>query len=151
MKVHLHINDEDDLGGYNNICLGQAANRDDELDARVDDAEATEIILNNVLEFVPLTELTDFLTHVVKKLRHGGKLILAGVDAYAVAKDYVAYRLTIEDFNVLLHGTQQDAGNIKTATLTLHGMANFLQKEFGLTIERKSLETYNYVIEAHRP
>jgi len=59
-------------------------------------------------------------------------------------------RMSIEDFNILLHGNQRDTVNIKTATLTLHGMVNFLQEDFGLTIVRKTLEDYNYVIEAKR-
>jgi hypothetical protein len=151
MKIHVHINDEDALSGYIDICLGQVQDRDGELDAHVEDAEANEIILNNTLEFIPLPELTGFLTHVVKKLRHGGSLIVTGVDALSVAKDYSQYKMSIEDFNILLHGNQQDANNIKTATLTLHGMCNFLANDFGLKIIRKGLEDYNYVIEAQRP
>lgn len=147
MKVHIHINEQDSLGGYTNICVGQVDNRNAELDKHVDDAEATEIVLNNVLEFVPLTELADFLEQIVGKLRHDGTLIITGTDAYSVSKDYVAYKMNIEDFNILIHG----APRTKTATLTLHGMVNFLQKDFGLTIVRKSLEKYDYVVEAKRP
>ena len=151
MKLHLHQNPEDTLNGYTNVCLGEADNRDEELDAAVDDAEATEIVANNVLEFVPLLELIDYLQHIIQKLRHGGSLVVTGIDAYTVAKDYTACRLSIEDFNILLHGNQGDAMNIKCATLTMHGMVNFMRDELGLTITRQHLEEYNYVIEATRP
>ena len=151
MKLHLHQNPEDELNGYTNICLGATENRDEELDAAVDDAEVVELVANNVLEFIPLTDLVNFLEHLIQKLRHGGTLVITGVDAYTVAKDYTSYRLSIENFNVLLHGNQRDAANIKCATLTLHGMVNFLREEFGLTIMRQHLEDYNYVIEAKRP
>lgn len=150
-KIHFHINPDDELGGYTNICLGLVDNRNDEVNAHVDDAEANEIILNNVLEYILLTEITDFLGFIIGKLRHDGTLVITGVDAYTVAKDYVAYKLSIEDFNILLHGAQQDEHFIKTATLTLHGLVNFLQEEFGLEVVRKTLEDYTYVIEAKRP
>lgn len=150
MKLHLHQNPEDDLNGYTNICLSAVDNRDDELDAVVDNAEVTELVADNVLEFIPLPELVGYLGHMVQKLRHGGRLVITGVDAYTVAKDYSSYRLSIEEFNILLHGNQRDEHNIKCATLTMHGMVNFLRKEFGLTIVRQHLEDYNYVIEATR-
>ena len=79
-------------------------------------------------------------------MRHGSTIIITGTDAYEVAKDYVNYKISIDDFNVLLHGNP----SIKTATLTLHGLVHFLETVFGLKIIRKSLEDYNYVIEAQR-
>jgi len=151
MKLHLHQNPEDTLQGHTNICLGDADNRDEELDAVADDAEVMELIGNNVLEFIPLPELMGFLEHMVQKIRRGGKLIITGVDAYTVAKDYAAYKISIEDFNVLLHGNQRDVQNTKVATLTMHGMVAFLRHGAGLTITRQHLEDHNYVIEATRP
>jgi hypothetical protein len=121
------------------------------LDEAADDAEATEIVLNNYLEYVPLPQLTEFLAHVVAKLRHGGTLVITGTDAYAVAKDYVHYELSIEDFNILLHGNQDDEQNVKVATLTVHGLVNFLTRDFGLDVVRQSLEDYVYIIEVTRP
>ena len=151
MKIHLHQNPEDELNGYTNICLGQAADRDEALDAVADDAEVMELIANNILEFIPLTKLIYYLEHLVKKVRHGGKIVITGIDAYAVAKDYTSYRLSIEDFNLLLHGNQRETSEIKCATLTMYGVAVFLREEFGLTITRQNLDDYNYVIEATRP
>jgi len=151
MKIHLHQNPEGHLNGYTNICLSKIDNIDDELDTVVEDAEATEIIANNVLEFIPLPKLVDFLQHLIRKLRHGGTLLITGVDAYAVAKDYVAYKLSIEDFNILIHGHQGDEHNTKLATLSLHGMVYFLKDEFALTILRQALDDYNYIIEVQRP
>jgi hypothetical protein len=118
MKAHIHINHEDALSGYTNIELGSADNWDEALDTGVDDAEATEIIINNVLEFVALPGLAGFLEHIVRKLRHEGTLIITGVDAYLVAKDFLSYKLSIEEFNMFLHGKQNDAANVKKATLT---------------------------------
>jgi threonine dehydrogenase-like Zn-dependent dehydrogenase len=150
MKLHLHQNPEDTLSGYTNICLGEADSRDEALDDIVDDAEATELVCDNVLEFVPLPDLMGFLQHVIQKLRHGGTLVLTGVDAYSVSKAFVSYNLNIEEFNVLLHGNQRDETNIKVATLTLYGMVVCL-RDLGLTITRQHLEEFNYVIEATRP
>ena len=151
MKLHLHQNPTDEMNGYTNICLGTTDNRDDELDAAVDNAEVTELVANNILEFIPLPQLTNFLTHMIQKLRHKGTFIITGIDAHTVAKDYTNYKLSIEDFNILLHGNQRDDSNIKVATLTMHGMVCFLREDFGLTITRQYLDEYNYVIEAIRP
>jgi len=151
MKLHLHLKPEDELNGYTNICLSETSDWSKDLDDQVDDAEVTELIANNVLEFVPLTKLIDFLAQMIRKLRHDGTIIVAGVDAYTVAKQFANYKLSIEEFNVLLHGLQQTDNDVKLATLTLHGMVNFLKEEFGLTIIRKNLEDYNYFIEAKRP
>lgn len=157
MKIHLHQNPTEELNGYTNICLGddvdggEITNRNNELDAVVDSAEAMEIVADNVLEFIPIAELMPFLEHVIGKLRHKGTLIITGVDAYTVAKDYVSYKLSIEEFNFLLHGNQCNERDVKMTTLTLHGMVSFLSKQCGLKIIGQQLEEYNYVIEVQRP
>ena len=151
MKVYLHHNHEDVLSGYNNICLGETDDRCAEIDVVIDDAEAIEIIANNVLEYVPQSEVIEFLTKIVNKLQHGGTLIITGVDAYTAAKDFVSYKISIEYFNALLHGGQEGGEKTKHTTLTLHGMVNFLQTRFGLKIISKVLEEHNFSIEAQRP
>ncbi len=147
MKLHLHQDPEDTLNGYTNICIKEVDNINKALDDLVDDAEVTELVAHNILEFITLPDLTGFLEHMIQKIRHGGTLIITGVDAFMVAKDYVSYKISIEDFNVLIHGIS----DIKSATLNMHGMVNFLHNEFGLSIVRQNLEEYNYVIEAQRP
>jgi len=152
MKLHLHQHPDDTLDGYVNVCLGIVPDYEGELDAAADDAEVTELVANNILEFVQLHQLLDLLKLIVRKLRHKGKLIVTGVDAYSVAKDYVNYKLSIEDLNILLHGRQRDnAQDVKMATLTMHGLVNFLRNDMGLKITRQAIEEYEYVIEAERP
>jgi hypothetical protein len=136
------------MNGYENISLGQTDDPLAELEASAHDAQSTEVIANNVLEYLPLTDISKFLDCVVSKLRHGGTLILTGVDAYTVAQDYVAFKLTIEDFNLLLHG---HGDFVKKGTLALHGLVNYIKQEFGLKVISKTLEEYNYVIEVQRP
>ena len=151
MKLHLHQNPEDALNGYTNLCMGETENRDTALDDIADDAEVMELIADDVLEFVPLPSLLGFLEHIIQKLRHGGTLVITGVDAYLIAKDYADYKLSIEDFNILLHGNQRDDKNIKVATLTLHGMVAYLRDNLGLSITRQCFDEYSYLIEATRP
>lgn len=150
MKVHLHHNHDDVLNGYFNVCMSETDDPRAEIDATVDDAEATEIIANNVLEYVPQAQIVTMLNQIIGKLRHGGELVITGVDAYTVAKDYVAYKLTIEAFNILLHGDQQGA-HVKQTTLTLHGLVNFLREQFGLEIVEQGLDEYTFSIKARRP
>lgn len=150
MKVHIHQDHDNVLSGYYNICASETEALELEIDATVEDAEATEIILNNTLEFLPQAEIVVILNQLVRKLRHGGVIILTGTDAYAVAKKYANYKMSIEEYNVLTHGPQ-DGSQVKKTTLTIHGLVNFLTKQFGLQIVNQGLEEYTYSIEARRP
>ena len=151
MKLHIFHHGMDELNGFTNLCLSQTDDKDGELDAAVDDSEATEIVLSEALDYIPLSDLADFLDHVIKKLRHGGSITIIGTDAFTVAKNFAQYKLPIEEFNILMHGGASKPHHIKTATLTMHGVVNFLRTEFGLKVLRQSLEDYTYVIEAQRP
>jgi len=151
MKVHIYHHGAEEQPDAVNICLDAVPNDIDALNEFVDDAEATQIILEEALDYIPLKELADFLETTVRKLRHGGKLIVVGTDALAVAKDFSQYKIPIEDFNILLHGGEKEPRQVKTATLTMHGIVNFLRNEYGLRILRQTIDDYTYVVEAQRP
>jgi len=149
MKLHLYHRENDVLAGYTNVWMG-VENARQKLDELVDDAEVTELVANNILEYVPLEHVSDFLAHMLRKLRKNGTIIITGIDAYSVCKDYVEYKLTLEDMNLFLHGEQQSDTDIKMTTLALHGLANHIEQEFGMKILRKTIEDYTYIIEAQR-
>ena len=151
MKLHVyHHPDTEPLGGaYTSVCIATGS-----LDI-AEDAEVTELVANDILEYIPLTQLNEFLAAMITKLRHGGTMIITGVDSYSVAKDYVAHKLSIEDFNILIHGYNDSAReghtDSKCATLALQGLVSYLKTEFGLKIVRQGLEDYKYMIEVQRP
>jgi hypothetical protein len=151
MKVHIYHHGAEEQPDAVNICLDAVPDGVEALNELVDNAEAIQIILEEALDYVPLTKLADFLETTVRKLRHGGTLIVVGTDALAVAKDFSQYKIPIEEFNVMLHGGEQGPHQVKTATLTMHGVVNFLRNEYGLKILRQTIDDYTYVVEAQRP
>jgi hypothetical protein len=158
MKIQLIYVPEEQLGTHLNICPTITKNDETDilkcgevtnLDGFVNDAQAMEIVVNNVLDYISLSDVMNTLDHWIKKLRHGGHLILSGIDAYLIAKAFTEYKISIEEFNILLHGPQNHPLTTKRVNLTVHGLANYLTEK-GLYIIRKRIDVYDYVIEAAR-
>ena len=147
MKLYVHLNPEHAMTGYTNLCVGQSENVLEDLDTLVDDAEATEIILDGVLEYIALANISKTLDRVIRKLRHAGTLIITGIDAYTVADHFSRLILNVEEFNVLLHGESTP----KLTTLTQSGVLNYCKNIFGLIVVSQSFEEYTFVIKVKRP
>jgi len=113
----------------------------------IDDSEAKELFLDNYLEYVGIDNLASTIEKAVKKLRINGKIKIFGCDAYSIAKKYVAQRLSVEEYNVALHGTSDKP---KISSLSLHELNGLLEKIDGLSIITKSLELDTYIFEAKR-
>lgn len=152
MKLHLHFLPDSFLEGFDvSICLSSTSDLIAELDALVCDAEAIEIIVDDVIEYIPMSDLIEVLGKIVKKLRHDGEIIITGVDANAVAQDFASLKLSIEDFNILIHGKQSDRDTCKLSTLTQTGVVNFLTQTFGMKILEQRFEDHTFIVKAKRP
>jgi len=117
------------------------------IDKYVDDGELEELIVEGILDCVPITQAMNIIKSLVRKIRHGGVIIITGIDAYLVAKAFVEIRITIEKFNVLMHGTDQDLQ--KTLNLTCSGVAHFLS-EAGLKVVNRRIDNFQYSVKALR-
>ena len=117
-----------------------------ELDKVADDAECTEIILDNILNYFLLQNLNNIMPLICKKLRHGGKLIVNFIDASIVSKMFVNNLISLETFNNLIFGQDQinrrNAYNIKFIQDILTGL--------GLEIESISYDNTEASITAKR-
>jgi hypothetical protein len=158
MKVNLIYGQGDTLNGYLN--LHPFAMQDTEntkiadvknIDRYVCDAEATEIIATDVVDYLVLYEVPEVISHWIKKLRHGGKLIIGGVDVAHVSRDFSKGDIDLETTNKLLHGIQTQPHMVKRVNLTINGICQFLQGDHGLKIIKKRHDGYNYIVEAARP
>jgi hypothetical protein len=118
------------------------------LDEYAEDGELEEIILDNILDYVPITQVINVVNAVIKKLRHGGIVIVIGIDAYLVSKAFVDISMSIEQFNILLHGDNPDL--LKTVNLTCQGVSNFLV-ENRLEILQRRIDIFQYSVKAKRP
>jgi len=148
MKIYITFNSDNKMGDYTHINFTSFNdNWHDVLHASVEDAEATDVVVDGVLSYLALEDASAFLHAVARKLRHKGCLTVHGVHAYEVAKDFAQYKLTIEQFNQLMYGVNGE----QRSGITLAGLREFLRDELSLTIVRQSVDQYHYVVEAQRP
>lgn len=120
------------------------------LDQFVCDAEATEIIAIDVLDYVELPKITNVLDHWSSKLRKGGKLILGCTDGYIAAKAFADYKISVEEFNIIIHGSQEMPHLIKRVSLTMAGLTKYLETVHNLKVIKKRYDGYGLIIEAER-
>jgi hypothetical protein len=73
-----------------------------QLDSVVDDGEAVEMIALDVIEYYPYNDLDILFQHWWKKLKKGAKLTVDFYEIRRIAKDLVAYRLSLEEFNKVI-------------------------------------------------
>ena len=119
------------------------------LDFFVDNAEAEAIIAYDVINFLPKDSMISILEHWTKKLRHGGSIVIGGVDCYAIARDIVANKISLQDLNVILYGSEVPSWDIRRNIFTAQSLVDHL-KELGLKIVKSRLDKYEIVVEAIR-
>ena len=146
LHTHININPFSEDADGENIIRANIMN----LDEHVDDAELSELIAADVIDYIPLNEVNDVLSNWAKKIRVGGKIVLGGTDLVEVCKAMSQYRISITDANELIHGTQLKPYLIKRATFTAIGISDYLEGNFNFTTTKKSVNNYKMIVEAKR-
>lgn len=108
-----------------------------------------ELLCDDVLDYIPRTNLRAVLSNWVSKLRHSGKITLSGTDIYEVCRLFLTGSINNEEFNVITHGSHNDVWDVKLSQSTLNEVTDLLS-EFGLKIVSKSLDGFRFFIEAVR-
>jgi hypothetical protein len=157
MKLNLLYGHGDHLQEYVNVNPFALEETDNvriadvkQLDGIVEDAEATQIIASDVVDYLSLDEINPVLDHWISKMRHGATLWIGGCDSYDAAKALTQFEIDLETFNMLLHGTQDQPHLFKKTCLTLTGLCEYLEDK-GLKIIKKRRNGLNYVVGARRP
>lgn len=157
MKINLLRNTNDVLSGYLNIdpfTMGtdtdKVAGGLTDLSYHVDDAEASEIIARDILDYFDPPTGDRALENWIRKLRHGGKLVVGGTDLYEVAKAITNYSLLPEAANKLLYGSFTQPWEMKKHSTCLLATASWLEVK-GLHVIKKRLNNFSYCVEAQRP
>ena len=120
------------------------------LDFFVDDAEAEAIIAYDVINFLPRESMISTIEHWVKKLRHGGSIIVGGIDSCAIARDVVASKISLQDLNILLYGSEIPNWDVRRNIFTMQSLVDHL-KSLGLKIVKSRIDKYEIAVEAMRP
>lgn len=119
------------------------------LDQQCDDAECTEILADDILDYIHGSQLVNTLKNWVSKLRHGGRLIVGGTDLIETAKNIVTGDLSLVDANRTLYGDSSMMFRNKVAQYTIKEVKDML-KECGLTIIKKRTQGIKFIVEAER-
>ena len=100
MKVYLTVKG-DNISGYHNIDASSGGDIV-KMDG-VEDSEATEIIASDIINFTDISSINDLLSGWVKKLRHGGRIVVGGVEIDEVCKAFISKAIDVNQFNKLVH------------------------------------------------
>lgn len=153
MKVKLSVNDVP-YSGYINIdpfpkespANCQVLIGDPRVSVGVaEDNECIEILAPTILNYLHHTEVGPFLQTWIKKLRHGGKLVIGGVDGFEVAKKYARQEINTIEYNSLLYGPQKTAWGYFLGSMALHEVTQILQ-ELGLHIEKREVVQGRFIV-----
>ena len=121
-----------------------------DLDDLVMDSECTELIAEDVLDYLVLEEAKSAIGHWVTKLRHGGKIIISGTASYEVCKQFVQRTIDADTFNGLIHGEFNHPWDVKMSHMSTTDLQNELESH-GIKILKKRVNGFSMVLEGERP
>jgi predicted SAM-dependent methyltransferase len=153
MKINLMHGSGTILSGFINIDDTQNNKmRVDNLDKICEDSECDEIIAEDVIDYFSSKEVDLIIQGWVSKLRHGGKIVIGGIDLDEICKSLYNKRINLVEANILIFGNQKHPWEFRKSGLTSILLVKVL-KNYGLNIIKKriNLINYHYVIEAERP
>jgi hypothetical protein len=116
----------------------------------IDDGEALELILDNILEYIPSEQTLSFFKVLSNKLAHGGTATIVGKDLRLLTEAFVRGEIDIISFNRLIYGEKTHAWQFKLSGITL-GDVNDICKSIGLNILERRLDGYDFIIKIQRP
>ncbi|MAF25660.1 hypothetical protein CL634_08840 [bacterium] len=153
MKVNISVGSSEFKNGYLNIDPVSKPDGLDidirKLDTIIEDAECTEFIAEDVLDYLEKLEAENVLEHWISKIRKGGKIIIGGIDAYEVSKMFYQQKITLEEFNTLIHGAFSQPWDVRLNNFTMEYIQSKLINA-GLKITKKRLDGYHIIVEGKR-
>jgi hypothetical protein len=119
------------------------------LDWLCDSGEVDELVVQHILDYFPMSATDSMLSGWLAKLSKNGIITLLGQDLTLLAKEFVARRISIEDYCAALYGFQQQPWQFKKSGLTLTQITEVL-KSRGYKILEAKIENVQYTIRAQR-
>ena len=152
MKVNLSVN-KPALSGYINLDPaggeGKYQALFDDIEKFAGDAQCTEILGDDTLDFVSVDKIKELVTLFIKKLRHGGRLILGGTDLYSVCQDIFNGKINTREANYLLHGEHKNQWDFRHCQISLLDLCDLFEK-LGLKLNKKRVDGYKMIVEGER-
>ena len=105
MKLNIAFNKT--LSGYINIDIAQQPVDLGNLDEVCGPSECREIIVDNVLDYIPFNSLETVIQHLCSKIRHKGRMVILFNDVNSIIRKYNMAEITEEELNNTLFGHGQ--------------------------------------------
>lgn len=144
MKVNIGIENRDNYLNINPLEGKDITN----LDRFVDDGECHEIIVTQI-NMLPYNRFQEIVYHWIRKLRHGGTIVLQGIDFDQVIKNYGMRKINIMDINKIVYGDLDNAWASNQACLTMAELVAVAESA-GLIITKKRIDNNQMMLEANR-
>lgn len=119
------------------------------LDSTVKNASCTNIICDDVINYVIHEQLANFLQIVTSKLRKNGVITITGTDCFEVCRAFMNGEIDIATYNTLVFGSGNHPWAYSSGISSIVQIEGIL-KELGITIISLSLEKHKYVISGVR-
>ena len=157
MKIQLSYDSNDIRSGY--VILEHLCDHSCDLkrtkcdisfiDPYVSNGEADEILALDVLSYFP-AQATGFLLETwTNKVSIGGTITISDIDAIEVSRSLSNGSLSINDYNVLIHGMQNQPWLFRKTCLTLSQLVEYFELK-GWQILSKLIDNFQFVITAKR-
>lgn len=106
------------------------------------EGEAEEILALDCLSSFPFAEMVPVLNHWVSKLKPEGKIFVGGFDIYEISKGISFGTVNVAQANELLFTNSKGTTDIQFILSVFN--------EMGLSIIKKTLSNYKYIIGAQK-
>jgi len=139
MKIHLVKNEKDAIKGYKAIVYSPAKHINN-LDL-LSDNECDFILAGNIIDDFSLSEVSEVISNLLKKLRINGTITIGGTDLRLFCKNVINGLISESDASELLK-TKQSMTNLNMMLETM--------KSSGLKIQSSKITGVHYEITAVR-
>lgn len=151
MKINIYSKEENKRGDCQNYLIQDLLQNIALMDIQINDAEAKEIVVYNSIEYIPGPSINTFIAAILKKIRKGGHMIISGIDAYMVCKDYSQYKIKTDELLLYLFGEDaQKKSCIKMSDLVSNVLGIAGEMNIQCKVIKKRIEGYEYVLELER-
>lgn len=145
MKIYIHVG-KTPISGYLNINLGTDNLDLNNLDQVCEAAECIELVLDDILQYIPLQQIPLVIQKLATRLRKQAKLTIVSNDVNSCINMYKNGRMSLADLNLVLYGVN----NIKKISCISHTDITKLIEQIGLKIISVEISGEKFIIVAQR-
>ena len=134
MKINLQIHKRGEFAGYINCDINS-------LNEAASDYEVDEIMADEILDYIPYSQINDIVTQLITKLKTGGTLMLSSFDIFELGRRIVNKDDNDATYNSILFGSEP----VKRSCLSLRYLENILTSK-GMKTIRKHIQDSRYTL-----